>query len=164
MDLAWKAKAEQPRFGNGAFLVCLEALYRKFTGKELEYSKLIGKPSQFTYEFALERIQELYPGRAMETVYGIGDNLKSDIQGLNQAKDMLDSRYGSCGKSVLVKTGVDKAPAKSGLGYEHAHRDFVGGDCMPDVIHEDLYEFIVDSVVKSEEDCGENETSQDSGA
>ena len=31
MDLTWKAKAMSPRFGNGAFLLCIEALYQKLT-------------------------------------------------------------------------------------------------------------------------------------
>jgi len=44
------AKAPIPRFGNGAFLLCLEALYEKMTGHPLEYTALVGKPSVVTYQ------------------------------------------------------------------------------------------------------------------
>ena len=46
----WMAKAPIPRFGNGAFLLCLEALYEKMTGTPLEYTALVGKPSVVTYQ------------------------------------------------------------------------------------------------------------------
>ena len=46
------------RYGNGAFLVCLEALYKKVTGKALEYTGLIGKPSEVTYRFAEHVLSE----------------------------------------------------------------------------------------------------------
>ena len=32
MDLQWMAEAVMPRFGHGAFLLCLESLYKKITG------------------------------------------------------------------------------------------------------------------------------------
>ena len=44
------AKSPIPRFGNGAFLVCLEALYEKLTGQPLQYEGLVGKPSEVTYQ------------------------------------------------------------------------------------------------------------------
>lgn len=40
---------DRNRFGHGAFLVCLENLYKKITGQDLVYSALIGKPSEITY-------------------------------------------------------------------------------------------------------------------
>lgn len=40
------------RFGHGMFLVCLESLYKKITGRELKYEALIGKPSVVTYNYA----------------------------------------------------------------------------------------------------------------
>lgn len=46
----WMAKSPIPRFGNGAFLVCLEALYEKLTGQPLKYEGLVGKPSVVTYQ------------------------------------------------------------------------------------------------------------------
>ncbi|XP_012862028.2 haloacid dehalogenase-like hydrolase domain-containing 5, partial [Echinops telfairi] len=49
LDLLWMAEAKMPRFGHGTFLLCLEAIYRKVTGKELRYEGLMGKPSLLTY-------------------------------------------------------------------------------------------------------------------
>lgn len=40
------------RFGHGTFLVCLENIYKKITGKDLKYEALMGKPSELTYHFA----------------------------------------------------------------------------------------------------------------
>ncbi|XP_075752858.1 haloacid dehalogenase-like hydrolase domain-containing 5 isoform X3 [Pelodiscus sinensis] len=52
MDLLWMAEAKRPRFGHGTFLVCLENIYKKMTGRELKYEALIGKPSIVTYQYA----------------------------------------------------------------------------------------------------------------
>ncbi|VDP15313.1 unnamed protein product [Echinostoma caproni] len=52
MDLVFMDRAVLPRFGHGAFLTCLEALYRNFTGRELQYTSLLGKPSEITFRFA----------------------------------------------------------------------------------------------------------------
>ena len=49
MDLQWMAEAPMPRFGHGAFLLCLENLFKKVTGRDLVYTGLIGKPSEITY-------------------------------------------------------------------------------------------------------------------
>ena len=40
------------RFGHGAFLVCMEELYKKITGKDMIYTALIGKPSELTMAHA----------------------------------------------------------------------------------------------------------------
>ena len=53
--IQWMAKAPIPRFGNGAFLLCLEALYEKMTGHALEYTALVGKPSVVTYQYVAFR-------------------------------------------------------------------------------------------------------------
>lgn len=52
MDLVFMHRAVLPRFGHGAFLACLEALYRQFTGRELRYTSLLGKPSEITFRYA----------------------------------------------------------------------------------------------------------------
>jgi len=52
MDLQWMAEAWMPRFGHGAFLVCLEELYKKITGRDMIYTALIGKPSELTMHHA----------------------------------------------------------------------------------------------------------------
>jgi len=63
------------RFGHGAFLVCLENLYKKITGRDLTYTALIGKPSEITYEYSQKLIEEIATAkniRKLETVYAIG--------------------------------------------------------------------------------------------
>ena len=58
MDLQWMAEAVMPRFGHGAFLLCLENLYKKVTGRDMIYTALIGKPSEITYRHAEHVIQQ----------------------------------------------------------------------------------------------------------
>lgn len=47
-----------PRFGHGAFLLCLEELYKKVTGRDMVYTALIGKPSEITYRHAEHVLQQ----------------------------------------------------------------------------------------------------------
>ena len=54
-----------PRFGHGAFLLCLEELYKKVTGRDMVYTALIGKPSEITYRHAEHVLQKQV--REMET-------------------------------------------------------------------------------------------------
>ena len=58
-DVTFKGPAPLPRFGHGAFLECLEALYMKVTKNDLIYEKIVGKPYLITYEFAANQIQSL---------------------------------------------------------------------------------------------------------
>jgi len=106
MDLQFMAEAPMPRFGHGAFLLCLENLFKKVTGRDLVYTGLIGKPSEITYRHAEHVLQEqaaliaadaaaedpdtcqnsLEPtaGRtAVSNIYCIGDNVCTDIFGAN---------------------------------------------------------------------------------
>ncbi|CAH8552473.1 unnamed protein product [Heterobilharzia americana] len=52
MDLVYMDKASLPRFGHGAFLICLQTLYQQLTGYKLQYTSLLGKPSEITFRFA----------------------------------------------------------------------------------------------------------------
>lgn len=96
MDLMWMAEAHSPRFGHGTFLVCLENIYKKITGKELKYEALMGKPSELTYHFA----EYLIRCQAMErdwknpitSLYAIGDNLMTDIYGANLYNRYLEEK------------------------------------------------------------------------
>ena len=93
MDLQWMAKASTPRFGHGAFLVCLENLYKKICGYDLEYTALIGKPSAITYKYSQKLIEELATEKnisVLKTVYAIGDNPLTDIYGANMFNKFLD--------------------------------------------------------------------------
>ncbi len=79
-----------PRFGHGAFLLCLENLYKKVTDQELVYTALVGKPSEITYrhgEHILQRQAQLLYGHELESplknIYFVGDNICTDIFGAN---------------------------------------------------------------------------------
>jgi HAD superfamily hydrolase (TIGR01456 family) len=87
MDLVFMHQACMPRFGHGAFLVCLEALYKKITGKDLEYRALIGKPCEITYRYAEHVIADVAKrmgiNRPIRKLYFVGDNPNVDIVGAN---------------------------------------------------------------------------------
>ncbi|XP_028601422.2 haloacid dehalogenase-like hydrolase domain-containing 5 [Podarcis muralis] len=87
MDLLWMAEAKMPRFGHGTFLVCLENIYKKMTGKELKYEALIGKPSTVTYRYAEHVIKQQMESwgwtSPLRQLYAIGDNPMADIYGAN---------------------------------------------------------------------------------
>uniref|UniRef100_A0A8D0RRE5 Haloacid dehalogenase-like hydrolase domain-containing 5 n=1 Tax=Sus scrofa TaxID=9823 RepID=A0A8D0RRE5_PIG len=134
------------RFGHGTFLLCLEAIYRKVTGKELRYEGLMGKPSLLTYQYAegLLRRQAERRGWAapIRNLYAVGDNPMSDIYGANlfhqylQTARSVGAEEGARGPwkqqpstarsctSILVCTGVysPEAPESPGPGLlEAAH-------------------------------------------
>ncbi|XP_042621800.1 haloacid dehalogenase-like hydrolase domain-containing 5 [Cyprinus carpio] len=96
MDLMWMAEAHSPRFGHGTFMVCLENIYKKITGKDLKYEALMGKPSELTYHFAEFLIREQAAERGwrapIRSLYAIGDNLMTDIYGANLYNRYLDER------------------------------------------------------------------------
>ncbi|XP_019120773.1 haloacid dehalogenase-like hydrolase domain-containing 5 [Larimichthys crocea] len=83
MDLMWMAEAPSPRFGHGMFLLCLESVYRKLTGRELQYQALLGKPSLLTYQYAEHLLRQQNHDRKLTTIYAVGDNLMTDIYGAN---------------------------------------------------------------------------------
>ncbi|XP_056157917.1 haloacid dehalogenase-like hydrolase domain-containing 5 [Lampris incognitus] len=87
MDLVWMADAPSPRFGHGMFLLCLESVYRKFTGRDLRYEALIGKPNQLTYMYAESVLNQQAASRGwskpITSIYAVGDNLMTDIYGAN---------------------------------------------------------------------------------
>lgn len=152
MDLLWVTEAPLPRYGHGAFLVCLETLYKKVTGNDMKYSALIGKPSEVTYYYANHMItkhaRQLGIDHNIDTIYAVGDNINTDIFGANLYDKYL-ARY-SKGKgtksrgmeallgddlqsptvkaciSILVETGVHKRDSK--FFPEHNPRDFLPMD------------------------------------
>uniref|UniRef100_A0A665XAT6 Haloacid dehalogenase like hydrolase domain containing 5 n=1 Tax=Echeneis naucrates TaxID=173247 RepID=A0A665XAT6_ECHNA len=83
MDLMWMAEAPSPRFGHGMFMLCLESVYRKLTGLELQYQALLGKPSLLTYQYAEHLLRLQSPTCKLTTIYAVGDNLTTDIYGAN---------------------------------------------------------------------------------
>ncbi|KAK2718176.1 haloacid dehalogenase-like hydrolase domain-containing 5 isoform X2 [Artemia franciscana] len=95
MDLLWMAEAWLPRFGHGAFLLCLEELYKKTTGRELVYTALIGKPSEITYYHAETTVQRYAASMGisnLKRIYMVGDNANTDIFGANLYDRYLKNR------------------------------------------------------------------------
>ncbi|KAM9534079.1 haloacid dehalogenase-like hydrolase domain-containing 5 [Guaruba guarouba] len=116
MDLMWVAEAQSPRFGHGTFMVCLENIYKKITGKDLKYEALMGKPSKVTYQYAEYLIRAQAAERQWQhpihTLYAVGDNLMTDVYGANLYNRYLEenSRQGS--KSwVQAKVAGGRGPA-----------------------------------------------------
>ena len=94
-DMVWMAEAKMPRFGHGAFLHCLEQIYHKLSGQDLQYSAIVGKPSEITYYYAEEMLQNhaesLGLNRNLRRLYAVGDNLDTDIYGANIFNQLLDN-------------------------------------------------------------------------
>lgn len=97
-DLLWSNDYKIPRFGQGAFRVCVEALYKEITGAADLDSTIIGKPFAYTYDYAERVLRDLVLSGSLQDyeIYMVGDNPASDIAGANA--------YGW--KSLLVRTGV----------------------------------------------------------
>ncbi|XP_051640939.1 haloacid dehalogenase-like hydrolase domain-containing 5 isoform X2 [Manacus candei] len=95
MDLLWMAEAKMPRFGHGTFLLCLEDIYKKVTGRELKYEALIGKPSTVTYRYAEYLIKQQAEKQGWKApirrLYAVGDNPMSDVYGANLYNNYLKS-------------------------------------------------------------------------
>ena len=169
MDLLWVSEAPIPRYGHGAFLVCLESLYKKITGKDLMYSALVGKPSVITYYHAThmlcEHAKSIGIDHNVDTIYAIGDNINTDIFGANLydkylsrcaqeealtsdkvkkilGKDVKPPGTKAC-ISILVETGVHQRD--SNFIPEHSPRDFLpveDGLCKPAFVMKDVGEAI----------------------
>ncbi|KAJ8301677.1 hypothetical protein KUTeg_020664, partial [Tegillarca granosa] len=106
MDLVFMDKACMPRFGHGAFLVCLEGLYKKITGKDLEYTALIGKPCEITYRYAEHTIaavaKRLGIDKPIRKLYFIGDNPQVDIVGANLYDRLLRQSAGNVNSRIRL--------------------------------------------------------------
>ena len=83
-DLVWASEYHLPRIANGAFVHMLAALYKEMSGRELEVT-WCGKPTQLTYNYALETLARdaARLGVQLDGVYGIGDNVDVDVVGAN---------------------------------------------------------------------------------
>lgn len=60
------------RFGHGMFLLCLESVYKKLTGRELRYEALLGKPSVLTYQYAEHQLTLQNHDHKLSTIYTVG--------------------------------------------------------------------------------------------
>ncbi|XP_070693598.1 haloacid dehalogenase-like hydrolase domain-containing 5 [Pempheris klunzingeri] len=107
MDLMWMAEAPSPRFGHGMFLLCLESIYRKLTGQELQYHQLLGKPSLLTYQYAEHLLRLQNHNHNLTTIYAVGDNLVTDIYGANLYNRYLAEQHAAMTTtSKLVAEGT----------------------------------------------------------
>ncbi|KAJ2379111.1 hypothetical protein IW150_000376 [Coemansia sp. RSA 2607] len=124
-DLVFSNEYPLPRFGQGAFHVCLRAMWhqlnRGLDTPQLEYT-LFGKPHRVQYRYAeqlLDQIarsadgglRDLESVRAARRIYAVGDNPAADIAGANAAG----------WTSVLVRTGVFTGPPGSNDATHPAH-------------------------------------------
>ncbi|NWI85810.1 HDHD5 hydrolase, partial [Pitta sordida] len=138
MDLMWVAEAQSPRFGHGTFMVCLENIYKKITGKDLKYEALMGKPSRLTYQYAehLLRAQALHRcwKQPIHTLYAVGGSpaLSQDDDNDHSWENELAPAAAAHCRSVLVCTGVYNPHTEVPLDTRdsitetvfHGHRDF----------------------------------------
>jgi HAD superfamily hydrolase (TIGR01456 family) len=103
-DFSYSASFNQPRITAGAFTMCLATLYKQYSGRELRRT-VYGKPGLEYHQYAETMLRQasILPGSTKDeiaTIYMIGDNPKSDIQGANASGDHWHS--------VLVRTGLFK--------------------------------------------------------
>jgi len=105
-DFSYSAAFTQPRLTSGAFTICLASLYKQYSGRELKRT-VYGKPGLEYHQYAETMLRDISASHSdsttpehIKTVYMIGDNPKSDIQGANAA--------GEHWYSILVRTGLFK--------------------------------------------------------
>ncbi|ORY76604.1 HAD-like domain-containing protein [Protomyces lactucae-debilis] len=108
-DLVWSNLNPHPRFGQGAFQILIQGLYKAITGTTL-HSTTIGKPSKLMYDYAAQVLakhqKRLNPHLAADQtrVYMVGDNKLSDIAGANAYQ----------WTSILVQSGVFRGTIEEG--------------------------------------------------
>lgn len=94
-DMVWMAEASMPRFGHGTFLHCLESVYEKLSGRELNYTAIVGKPSEITYYYAESMLKKhaesIGINVPLRRIYAVGDNLDTDIYGANVYNQILEN-------------------------------------------------------------------------
>jgi HAD superfamily hydrolase (TIGR01456 family) len=94
-DFTYSAQYKAPRFTSGAFLICLQNLYKELTQRELSVT-VYGKPFPETYIYAQKLLHRMTGSdEPLHTVYAIGDNPLSDIKGGNSVGWF----------TILVRTG-----------------------------------------------------------
>ncbi|XP_072288745.1 haloacid dehalogenase-like hydrolase domain-containing 5 [Eucyclogobius newberryi] len=122
-DLLWKSQAPTPRFGHGVFVLCLEAVFKKLAGAELQIEALLGKPSILTYRYAehLMTSQMTSSDLRLRTIYAIGDNPLTDIYGANLYDRFLKHNSVTAmttSSRVSMATGEAVATAMGGVPKE----------------------------------------------
>ncbi|CAF4663791.1 unnamed protein product, partial [Rotaria socialis] len=112
-DLVFKAAADLPRFGHGAFLTCLETLYKSISGNDLKYTAFVGKPNEISFQYAetiANKIALANGQPKIGKVYFIGDNPNVDIVGANMYNNLLqqamNSKTSITGYSLLPRSDL----------------------------------------------------------
>ncbi|GFR66328.1 cat eye syndrome critical region protein 5, partial [Elysia marginata] len=131
MDLVFMAEACMPRFGHGAFLLCLEALYHKITGKALSYRNLVGKPCEITYRFAEHTVvniaKKMGITRPIKRLYFFGDNPSVDIVGANLYDRYIKKKDKNCNSFELpVSRIIPESEELHAQTVEDCHSMLVG--------------------------------------
>ncbi|XP_038061453.1 haloacid dehalogenase-like hydrolase domain-containing 5 [Patiria miniata] len=151
VDLMWMSEAHLPRLGHGSFMVCLESLYKKITGRDLLYTVLTGKPSQITYHCAENVLSQ--QARAMgcqgplRTLYAIGDNPMTDIYGANLYNQYLTAK---AAKGLQKPGSRQPAAIRQGVVMSDPHDDIhIETSAQVDVSDHPVHE-IDDHVCESE--------------
>ncbi|MCJ1403922.1 hypothetical protein MMC11_007145 [Xylographa trunciseda] len=110
-DLLWAAAWPLPRLGQGGFQAALRGVWSAVTGGAQLRHRMFGKPNVVAYAFAEKKLEEHRravlgkedeAGGRLKTVYMVGDNPASDIQGANG----FASPQGTAWRSILVRSGV----------------------------------------------------------
>ncbi|XP_059336452.1 haloacid dehalogenase-like hydrolase domain-containing 5 [Ammospiza nelsoni] len=167
MDLMWVAEAQSPRFGHGTFMVCLENIYKKITGRDLKYEALMGKPSRLTYQYAehLIRAQALQRSweQPIQTLYAVGDNVMTDVYGANLYNRYLQQ---SCPRARLqAKAAAGTAPAQlpqhiqhiqPGLGWDSELAPAAAARCRSVLVCTGVYDPPSEGAVPSRDSVAEN--------
>jgi len=141
MDLQWMAEAVMPRLGHGAFLLCLENLYKKVTGRDMIYTALIGKPSEITYRHGEHVLQQQARDSVglphpVKTIYCIGDNICTDIFGANLYNKYLQRRRLDTAVMTQAKVQDLHCSSRSIDNLVGAVGELSGADCCYSVLVE----------------------------
>ncbi|NXN96610.1 HDHD5 hydrolase, partial [Rhinopomastus cyanomelas] len=155
MDLLWMAEAKMPRFGHGTFLLCLETIYKKVTGRELKYEALIGKPSTVTYLYAEYLIREQAEKRGWKSpirrLYAVGDNPMSDIYGANLYNNYLEAAQQNQVQAAMKMIPQETSPqSEDPLNLRKDYKSLVQS-CKSILVCTGVYQHNEDSPKKPEE-------------
>ena len=120
-DFFFAAEHPLPRFGPGAFLTALRALYAAATGGRDLHVIAHGKPHRPAYVVAEHKLARRAAALMSSSsspppfkhIYAIGDNPASDVRGANAA--------GGPWRSVLVRSGVWNGEGKENDDGDPAH-------------------------------------------
>ncbi|RUS83265.1 hypothetical protein EGW08_008988 [Elysia chlorotica] len=130
MDLVFMAEACMPRFGHGAFLLCLETLYHKLTGKPLSYQNLVGKPCEITYRFAEHTVstiaRKMGISKPLKRLYFFGDNPSVDIVGANLYDRYIKRQEDPNGYELPFSRLIPETDYLHKQTVEHCHSILVG--------------------------------------